>query len=152
MKVKSWIKYLIYMCLILIIVFFGQHVFEVYKQNTQNTQKTSNFSPYYYYVLMIIFYGSIGLLLGLEHVICEIRKKGAWVVNLPKIVLIGIPSLYFSLAIIIYYSNIPFLSFPLGGLMGGSTNFINVFQIILGYSIITSFYKANINDRNVDVS
>jgi len=149
MKVKSWIKYLIYMCLILIVVFVGQHVFEVYKQNAE---RNFNFGLYYASVFPIIFYGSIGLLLGLEHLICELRKEGTWVVNLPKIVLMGIPSLYFSLAIIIYFSNIPFLSLPLRGLMGGSANFINVFQIILGYSIITSFYKANINDRNVDVS
>ncbi|HEY5587949.1 MAG TPA: hypothetical protein VIK86_03225 [Candidatus Paceibacterota bacterium] len=140
MKVKSWIKYLIYMCLILIVIFWGQHVFEVYKQNAE---KNFSISPYYQNFLMIVFYGSVGLLLGLEHLICEIRKKGAWVVNLPKIVLMGIPSLYFSLAIIIYYNNLPFLSFPLRGLIVSGANFINAFQVILGYSIITSFYKAN---------
>lgn len=149
MKVKSWIKYLIYMCLILIVVFGGQHVFEVYKQNAE---RNFNFGFYYDSVLPIIFYGSVGLLLGLEHLICELRKEGAWVVNLPKIVLMGIPSLYFSLATIIYFSNIPFLSSPFGGLLARSAIFINVFQVILGYTIITSFYKANKNDINIDVS
>ena len=148
MKAKSWIKYFIYMCLILIVVFWGQHVFVVYKQNTQ---KTFNFNPYYYNVLMIIFYGSIGLLLGLEHLIYQIRKQGDWAVNFPKIVLMLIPSLYFSLAIFIYYSNITLLSFPLMGLIENGTNFINAFQIILGYSIITSFYKKESN-RNISIT
>lgn len=149
MKVKSWTKYFIYMCLILIIVFWGQHVFGVYKQNAQ---KTFNFRPYYYNILMIIFYSSIGSLLGLEQLICEIRKKGNWVFNFPKAILIVIPSLYFSLAIFIYYSNIPLLSVHLKGLIEERTNFINAFQIILGYSIITSFYKTKINNSNIGIT
>lgn len=136
MKTKSWSRYLIYMCLILIIVFWGQHIFGVYKQSVQ---KGFNYRPYYLNILTIIFYGGIGLLLGLEHLICEIKKEGTWIVNLPKIVLMAIPSLYFSLAMFIYFNNIPFLSFPIGVLIKDGTAFINAFQIILGYSIITSF-------------
>lgn len=59
----------------------------------------------------------------------------------------GIPSLYFSLSILIYYINSQFvrdiLSYPIGILLNNSANFISVFQLILGYSIITSFYKKN---------
>jgi hypothetical protein len=149
MKIKSWSKYFIYMCLILIVVFWGQHVFGVYKQNVQ---KTFNFNPYYPNVLMIVFYGSIGLLLGLEHLICEIKKEGTWIINLPKIVLMTLPSLYFSLSIFIYYNNITFLSFPIKVLIEDGTNFINAFQIILGYSIITSFYKVNKRNINIGAS
>jgi hypothetical protein len=92
---------------------------------------------------MIIFYGGIGLLLGLEHLICEIRKEGTWIINLPKVVLMVIPSLYFSLAMFIYYNNITVLSFSIGVLIEGGSGFIHAFQIILGHSIITSFYKNN---------
>jgi hypothetical protein len=138
MKTKSWSRYLIYMCLILIIVFWGQHIFGVYKRGVQ---KGFNYRPYYLNVLTIIFYSGIGLLLGLEHLICEIKKEGTWIVNLPKIVLMAIPSLYFSLAMFIYFNNIPFLSFPIVVLIKDGTAFINAFQVILGYSIITSFYK-----------
>jgi len=142
MKVKLWIKYLIYMCLILIVVFGGQHVFVVYKQNAE---KAFNFRPYYENILMIIFYGGIGFLLGLEHLIEEIKKEGVWQINIPKLVLMGIPSLYFSLYIFIYCSSNQFvqavLGYPIGILSKDSASFIVVFQLILGYSIITSFYK-----------
>lgn len=144
MRVKSWIKYFIYMCLIIIIVFLAQYFFGVYKQSIQ---RTFNFRPYYD-IFMIIFYGSIGLLLGLEHFIHEKRKKGSWTVNFPKIVLMVIPSLYFSFAMFIYYNNIAVLSFPIKVLIEDGTNFITAFQIIFGYSIITSFYKTN----NVNIS
>jgi hypothetical protein len=137
-KAKSWLRYLIYMCLILIMVFWGQYIFGVYKQSVQ---KSFNYRPYYLNILMIIFYGGIGLLLGSEHLICEIKKEGTWSINLPKIVLMAIPSLYFSLAIFIYFNNIPVLSFPISVLIEDGTAFINAFQIILGYSIITSFYR-----------
>jgi hypothetical protein len=138
MKAKTWLRYLIYMCLILIMVFWGQHIFGVYKQSVQ---KNFNFRPYYFNILMIIFYGGIGLLLGLEHLICEIKKEGTWTINLPKIILMVIPSLYFSLAMFIYYNNMTVLSFPIKVLIEDGTAFINAFQIILGYSVITSFYK-----------
>jgi hypothetical protein len=140
MKVKSWSRYLVYMCLILLMVFWGQHIFGVYKQGVQ---KSFNFRPYYLNALMLIFYGGIGLLLGLEHLIGEIKKVGTWEINLPKIVLMVIPSLYFSLAIFIYYNNISSLTFPIRLLIEDGTAFINAFQIILGYSIITSFYRNN---------
>ncbi|MPN49602.1 hypothetical protein SDC9_197224 [bioreactor metagenome] len=139
MRVKSWIKYFIYMCLIIIIVFLGQHVFGVYKQSIQETFD----SRLYYDIFMIIFYGSIGLLLGLEHFIHEKRKKGPWAVNFPKIALMVVPSLYFSFTMFIYYNNIDVLLFPIKVLIKDGTNFITAFQIIFGYSIITSFYKSN---------
>jgi hypothetical protein len=138
MKIKSWLRYLIYMCLILVMVFWGQYVFGVYKQSVQESY---NFRPYYYNILMIIFYGGIGLVLGLEHLIFEIKKEGSWAINFAKIVLMGIPSLYFSLAMFIYYNNIPILSFPIGAIIEDGTAFVNAFQVILGYAIITSFYK-----------
>jgi hypothetical protein len=138
MKGKSWSRYIVYMCLILVMVFWGQHIFGEYKQSVQESY---NFRPYYFNILMIIFYGGIGLLLGLEHLIFEFKKKGSWKVNLPKIVLMSIPSLYFSLAMFIYYNNIPVLSFPIGVLIEDGTAFINAFQIIMGHSFITSFYK-----------
>jgi len=56
----------------------------------------------------------------------------------------GIPSLYFSLAVFIYYSSnqlVRNISYPIGILLNSNQGFIWVFPVILGYSIITSFYK-----------
>lgn len=141
MKVKSWLKYLIFTSLILIIVFYGQYVLEGIRKNAE---KTYDINIYYSYGTSIIFYGGIGLVLGLEHIINEAKQEGTWKINLPKIVLMVLPSLYFSLGPFIYFNNLTILSFPIGVLIqggeGGAT-FINTFKLILGYSIITSFYK-----------
>ncbi len=138
MKIKSWLKYFIYILLILIMVFWGQHVLAVIRENAKR-----NFNACYPYIITTIFYVGIGLLLGLEHLISEIKKEGVWKLNLPKIILMVVPSLYFSFGIFIYYNNLTVLSFPIGILMKNGTNFISIFQLILGYSIITSFYKAD---------
>ncbi|MCY6485431.1 hypothetical protein OW763_13940 [Clostridium aestuarii] len=142
MKVKSWSKYFVFIFLILVIVFGGQYILEGIRKNAQATY----IIPWYLSVIMIIFYVSIGLLMGLEHLICEIKKEGTWAINLPKIVLMGLPSLYFSLTVFICYSNNQFVrnvwAYPIGILIKNTT-IISVFQLILGYSIITSFYKHN---------
>lgn len=144
MNSKSWLKYFFIIILILVMVFWGQYVFESIRRNIE---ETLNVNPYFQNIIMLVFYGGIGLILGLEHLIQEIRKQGKWVINIPKLVFLGIPSLYFSLAIFIYYSNSPFLrdvlSYPIGILLTGNANFISIFQLILGYSVITSFYKKN---------
>ena len=58
-----------------------------------------------------------------------------------------IPSLYFALALIIYYFNGPFtiniLSYPLGILVRNQGQFIPVFQLIFGFTLTTSFYKKS---------
>jgi hypothetical protein len=62
------------------------------------------------------------------------------------IIFMVLPSLYFSLAFFIYFNNISFLrvlASPLSILMHDTARFIPIFQLILGYSIITSFYKKN---------
>ncbi|TDT51281.1 hypothetical protein [Fonticella tunisiensis] len=141
---KSWVKYFINILLILIIMFFGEHVFEGI---TKNIQTTFKMNPFLINMVMIIFYGCIGLLLGLEHLINEINKEGTWIINSPKIVFMVLPSLYFSFAMFLYYSSIQFvrniLAYPVGILLESGTNFMHVFQLIFGYSIITSFYKRS---------
>lgn len=144
MKIKLWSKYFIYIVLIIVVVFLGQHVIESVKKYAE---ATFDINLYFQNALMIIFYGGIGLLLGLEHLVYEMKKEGKWKINFPKLVLMGIPSLYFSLAFFLYYSNNQFvqniLSYPITLLLNTSTSFLSVFQLIFGYSIITSFYKYN---------
>ncbi|KZL90418.1 hypothetical protein [Clostridium magnum] len=144
MKMKLWLRYFVYMFLIFVVVFSGEHVFQGIAKIRENS-----FNPQYFYTsaMTIIFYGSVGLILGLEHFICEIKKEGTWALILPKIVLMGLPSLYFSLAYVTFSFNIEFLRniiiYPIITLMVSYSGFLSVFPLILGYTIITSFYKHN---------
>jgi hypothetical protein len=90
----------------------------------------------------------IGLFLGLEHFINEIRKEGNWKVNLPKLILVGLPSLYFSLTHIFMYSGIKLQENVIGAqifylLRYFSADYVILFQLISGYIITTSVYKCN---------
>ena len=142
MKEKSWLKYFFIILIILFIVFGGQHVLDGIRINEQVTYIMH---PYLQTILMIIFYGGIGLILGLEHLIHEMKKEGTWVINLPKFLLIGIPSLYFSLSVFIYFSSNQLVrnifAYPISILLTSNQSFIWIFPLIFGYSIITSFYK-----------
>jgi len=95
--------------------------------------------------LSLVIFTLIGFLLGLEKLILEIRKEGSWRINLPKVVFIGIPSLYFSIGLLDYYSKIFFisevLSYPIRILINYNPNFISIFQVIFGYVISSCFVK-----------
>jgi hypothetical protein len=143
MKVKSWLKYLIYIILFLAIACFGQNFLVDIKKSVQGTENVNLlFLPV---VITSIFYVVIGLLLGLESLICEIKKDGIWKINLPKLVLLGVPSLYISFYVFLYYSNYEIISNVLAlripVLLRSGTGI--TFQVVLGYSIITSFYRKN---------
>lgn len=136
MKSKLWVKYLIYISLIFIIVFVEGNFSKIVKNNYYR-----GYNPF---IAMFAFYVGLGVILGLKRLILERKKEGDWKVNLPKLVLIGVPSLYFSLGVFIFYYNfLPAFSFPIRVLVSSSSNFMTIFQTILGYTIITSFFKTN---------
>jgi hypothetical protein len=88
-----------------------------------------------------IFNLVIGMFLGIDHFIAEIKKSGSWKINLPKIVLVGLPSLFFSLTYHFAYINNSFVQIRLERLVSLGKNFIPIFQIVLGYALITCLYK-----------
>lgn len=135
-------KYLILISLLFVIIFGGQNVLESMKQNVEVTY---NYNFYFQTIVMFVFYVVIGLVIGLDRLILEIRKEGVWAINIPKIVLMGLPALYFSLGIFLFSSSNTFvnavLGYPINMLFKTGTNFIPIFQLIFGYTIITAVYK-----------
>ena len=144
MKIKTWLKYLFYILLITILIFLKEYVNGLLKADFNQTFRIN----FYFLAIAMLINVGIGLFLGLEHLISEIKKAGTWKINVPKIVLMGLPSLYFSLINFIGYSNNEFLRKILvdpivGLLLKYGTAFTPVFQLILGYVVITSFYKQS---------
>jgi hypothetical protein len=96
---------------------------------------------------MIIKMG-IGFVLGLDYIINENKKEGPWKVNLPKIILMVIPAFYLSISYLAMYrfdgSTIyKILTYPMFIFMQNDSSFIFVSQLIVGYLLITSFYKQS---------
>lgn len=141
MKIKLWLKYLIYLILICFLIVLREYVGKLFAAYFKQEFRIN----YCYLVINLLIGVGIGLFLGLEHFINEIRKEGTWKVNIPKLVLVALPSLYFALTNIWIYSGNQFLqnviAYPLLNFLGYGTGYVTLFQVILGYMVITSFYK-----------
>ena len=127
--------------LLLMIVLWG------YVGYLSRTYSNRTFSLNYGYIVIRLLIGySIGAILGLDYFINELRKEGKWRFNISKVILVGLPSLYISLTFIWFYSNVHFLqnviAYPLLKLMIYFPDSVPLFQLVFGYTIITSFYKT----------
>lgn len=142
MRKRSWGVYLVYIVIIMGFIMLGNHISAIL---TKIRNETYSVNPYLTMLVMIVFYGGLGALLGIGGFIHEARKEGHWKVNLPKLIVMGIPAAYFSLSYLLYFlGNSPvglFLSWTVSPLMRSGSNIIAVFQLILGYVLITSFTK-----------
>lgn len=140
MKRNMWIKYFIGIILILIAVFIGNHILNLIKIDMQKNW-TLNYG--YLNLISVLSCGVLGSIIGLDCFISERKKQGKWKINLPKIIFISLPSLYFSFALLLVFNgSIPeILVYPIRALISQDFTYMFIFQVILGYSIITSFYK-----------
>jgi len=141
MRIKLWLKYCLYSLLLIVLIFLKEYVAGKLKFSLVRTWGGGG-----RYILFItvpfIFNLVIGLLLGIEHFIVEIRKAGTWKINLPKLLLVGLPSLFFSLTYHVALINNPFVQSKLLRYATLGTYFIPVFQIVLGYVFITCLFKT----------
>ncbi|WP_069999949.1 hypothetical protein [Cellulosilyticum sp. I15G10I2] len=141
MKIKDWLKYLLYIILILFIITIKVYVGNLSIAYSEQELRVN----YCYMVISVLIHVCIGVVLGLEHIIKEIGKEGKWKINLPKLISVGMPSLYFALTYIRIYNGIQFLQniivYPVVQFARYVSGSVPLFQIILGYVVITSFYK-----------
>ena len=141
MKIKSWSKYFVYIILIFVMIYLREYIGS---QSRAYWAREFHYNIYIITINVLITVG-IGLLLGIDQLINEIKKVGTWKINLPKIIIVGLPSLYFSFSYVLLYSNNYFLhdiiSYPSLKLLMYGASYLPLFQLILGYVFITSFYK-----------
>lgn len=104
MKLRTWLKYLAYTFVIIAFMYLGEYVLTYLKKLWE---VTFNLSVYQYDLITFIFYAAIGFLIGLEYFLKEKRKEGRWKINVSKLILMGLPSLYFSLYAFIFYFSVP---------------------------------------------
>ncbi len=143
MKAKKSIKYLFFTILIFFVILFKGHIEQL---NRLYFEKAFNLN-FFYLVINLLISMSIGVIFGLKHIMREVRKEGKWVVDFPKLIVIGCPLLFISLYHIWIYCDVQFsmniLVYGLGRLsiFGLSASSVSLFQLIFGYIAITSFYK-----------
>jgi hypothetical protein len=149
MNIRKWMKYFIYIITILGLILLAKHSADTIMEIQQKTYKIR---PFLNNTLMLILHGAIGVGLGLEKLFEEKKKDGIWTVNVPKLIILGIPCLYFSLSLIIYhiyvFHRISFIINPIKYFLAGSYNPTAIFQMIFGYVAITSFYKTEVHSAD----
>lgn len=142
MKAKPWLKYLIFVISIFLLIVLREYVDKLFLESYYRFKYPG---VYFYLVISLIFGVCIGLFMGAEHLIKELKKEGTWKINLPKLIIVGLPSLYFSLSNIWFASSNQFIhkiiASPSLYLFKYGLGFISLFQMVLGYVVITSFFK-----------
>lgn len=139
MRKNKWIFYFLYAVVIVCYMTFSNKILI-----SLNEEVMRSFNSLSLIIWSTIIFIGLGLLIGLEKFLLEMRKEGHWRINLPRIIFLGLPSLYFSVGIFIAFLPINFTQRILSSqiiFFSKYTNFISIFQMILGYIIITSFIK-----------
>lgn len=141
MKKNHWLSYFLYTVILLSYIFFSNKIFLVL-----NEQRTNTFELFPGLIWSTVIFVILGVLLGVEKFIMERRKEGHWEVNVPKVILLGIPSLYFAFGVFLNYLPFEFvnqtLTYPIRFFLLGDSSFWAIFQMIFGYVVVTSFDKV----------
>lgn len=141
MKALSWLKYFVYLLLFVLIIWLQGVTETAFQTGYQTTNKIN----YFLYIIVVLFPVFVGAIIGLETLVNEWSRKGKWKLNLPKLILISIPSCYVSMLYFISMANNQKLNdiliAPLLKFFGGSSAFVLIFQIVFGYSLMTLFFK-----------
>ena len=108
--------------------------------------KSFTLTPFYLAQLGLFFI--VGALLGFcDHFAYEIKKSGAWKVDIHKITILGIPIGLVACSYLIYFGiDITWMIKKLFAyIVNVEVGQVVAAQIILGYVLITSFYKKIVN-------
>lgn len=135
MKINNWLKYFIYLLLIVTLSWMGITILSNYHAEVQRSYNANIFLIMF---VNLIFFGGIGVVLGLDNFILQLKIKGQWRVNIPKLIILGLPSLILST---------PYLWFIL---LPSATQFMNaiclISNIVLGYILVSSIIREAILD------
>lgn len=129
MNSKNTVKYLIYLILLISLYYLGSSILAKHYEEAKIT-----FIYNYWLITMVklIFFGGIGMVLGLDKFLSELTKEGKWKFDITKLIILGIPSLIFSMQ----YLVLTFIQIP-----NSFTSVFTIANIVLGYTLISSLYK-----------
>ena len=130
---KTNIYYVVNYIIILMVAFLNYKIINYtnnYMEKTYNYNILIVISP----IICVILFG---VSIGLASFFKEINASGKWKKDINKLLIIGLPSLIISLLpLLVYIEVIPYY-FAVNNML-----FISkLFQILLGYTIISSFHK-----------
>ena len=143
MKMRAFFKYLFY-----ILIIFGLIQLNGFISNEFQIDWKADFKPNISYLFIILMINLvIGVVLGFGHFLRQMRNDGRWKLNLLKLLLVGLPSLFFSLNTILIVLQVKYIGMTCFNIMTyvfhNTSDYVFIFQIVFGYILITSFYRKN---------
>lgn len=136
MKKNDWVKNTIYLILIVVLFWGGTAILSNHSKEIQMYYRPN-------LVLIILtkltFFGGVGVVLGLDNFIVQLKKEGNLKFNIPKLVVIGLPSLILSIPYL-WAAFVPFAMPFLDPISLASS-------IVLGYTFVSSIFKENLSNE-----
>ncbi|HHY26118.1 MAG TPA: hypothetical protein GX523_05075 [Desulfitobacterium dehalogenans] len=133
---KRILFYLLYAVSFIILIQFGITYILKLKLLTSKT-----YNPYPSWTFKIALSVLIGLILGLPEFIRRYKKPGKWRIQWERLLIVGLPALFFTFSHFIYFSSLgKYLSLILKPWVFESHGVI-ISGILLGYTIIISIDK-----------
>lgn len=135
MKINTWLKHFIYLMLIMALAWMGATILSNYYAEAQRSYNTNIIRIM---LVNLIFFGGIGVVLGLDNFILEFKMEGKWRVNLPKLTVLGLPSLILS---------IPYVYLILSpSAMQFMDTICLISNIVFGYILVSSIVREAISE------
>jgi hypothetical protein len=86
-----------------------------------------------------VSYIIFGCLLGLDRLVRQARKDGVWSVDTVRLIFLGLPALYFSFYLLLYFAY--HIGKPVLPAWSLSQQFVAIAAVVFGFVLITSFHK-----------
>lgn len=138
MNKKSIFYYFVQLGIIILLIAVRENLREEYEIIRSTDYRIDTFKL----IPVNIITTCIGLVLGLTHFMKERKKTGPWRINYIQLIILGIPTMYLAFVNVIMMTYIqPITHFSYNTFVFFGSTGISIFQVILGYILITSFSK-----------
>jgi hypothetical protein len=134
---RRFVRYLLYLVIIVITITLYSEIYMRFLLGEDTAYYIPNFSIKFFVALVVDIL--LGMLFGVEHFIRNKKISGKWQFQFDKLIIIGIPLLILSIS----YFNFFFMNnvLHINAMMLLAPSRETFFRFLLGYTIITSFYK-----------
>lgn len=139
MNQRSILKNFIYLVFIVVFFALGSMLIENHLEQVKTTYR---FSPAYVTIISIVFFGGIGVLLGLGS--RDRRTGGTILIDKSRLLLLTLPSLVVSLSYVWVHLGLFKWNPSIAAYIATNHYIVIVSCIIMGHSLITSFRKQPI--------
>jgi hypothetical protein len=130
----------VFLLIVFALLFFGISASEDYVKVLRGTG-IGLYYPYFYLWLQFANFCAAGMVFGMEKLLSEKKRQGRWRINAARLFILGVPSFLMG-AYFILWSMFPIIPSLMSLSFVDIGLFVNFIQMLFGYTIATSFYKA----------